>query len=157
MADNDPQTPRLSLEADFLAERKKNLDLQARLELLEQKYKAQGEQLSRERKRAGAQSEPKQELQQPATEPKPVAKQEQAPVKDPQIHAMSITDAFCPGCGTKNEEFKDETECKNCGHGLGAIATISQVKACPGCGLSKMPDGSPLAKKKARIEVPRLG
>lgn len=159
MGDNDPQPPRISFEEDFKAERRANLELKAQLEDTQRRYKSQGEENSRLRKKLSEASEPRQPEPEPAAAPPAPAPAPPTPAAEPKVHAMSITDAYCPECRQPNAEFKDETECKNCGRGLGAIATLPKVKACPGCGLDKMPDGSPLARKRRSkpLEVPHVG
>lgn len=40
----------------------------------------------------------------------------------------------CETCGDPNEDYRSETECENCGHSLGRIATVKDIDDCPGCG-----------------------
>jgi hypothetical protein len=53
-------------------------------------------------------------------------------------HFVGSWQQYCPTCGDKNPDFKDETICdpKNggCGMHLGAIKDVEKLKACPNCG-----------------------
>lgn len=126
MADEPPQAPKFTFESELREEKKKNIEWEAKFEDLQSKYKSRGEEVSRLRKATDAQSEPRGEPKD--LMPSPV------PKIDLPDHAMSITDAYCPTCGDPNPDFKDEIECKDCGHALGAEATLDKVKNCPGCG-----------------------
>lgn len=145
MDESIPQPPRFSFEDELKAERRKNIESDATIDELKAKVKSLTEQNSRLRKKEPEQSEPKPEVMAPpqsapAATPAPAPAVPQAPT-----HSMSITDAYCPTCGETNPQFKDETECKECGHALGAIETLAQVKNCPGCGAS-----GKIARKKAK-------
>ncbi len=49
-------------------------------------------------------------------------------------HYIGAWQQFCPTCGDKNPDFKDETVCQDCGQHLGAKETVEKLKACPNCG-----------------------
>jgi Zn finger protein HypA/HybF involved in hydrogenase expression len=49
-------------------------------------------------------------------------------------HYVGSWQHYCPTCGGENENFKDETECVDCGMHLGAAADLKDLKACPNCG-----------------------
>ena len=49
-------------------------------------------------------------------------------------HYIGAWQRFCPTCGDENPEFKDETQCEDCGAYLGAKETAEKLKACPNCG-----------------------
>ena len=108
------------------------------------KNKSLTESVSRLRKKEGVES---MAAEHPAAAPeaeKPEKPSE--PEKKGVDHARSITDQFCPECGDPNPEFKDETECKECGRSLGAVETLSRVKQCPGCGAT-----GKIANRKGKV------
>jgi hypothetical protein len=49
-------------------------------------------------------------------------------------HYIGSWQQYCPTCGDRNPDFKDEVVCKDCGTHLGARATAEKLKACPNCG-----------------------
>jgi len=49
-------------------------------------------------------------------------------------HYIGAWQRFCPTCGDENPDFKDETQCEDCGAHLGAKETAEKLKACPNCG-----------------------
>lgn len=49
-------------------------------------------------------------------------------------HYIGAWQRYCPTCGDENPEFKDETQCEDCGAHLGAKETAEKLKACPNCG-----------------------
>ena len=49
-------------------------------------------------------------------------------------HYIGAWQQYCPTCGDKNPDFKDETKCKDCGTHLGAVEIAEKLKACPNCG-----------------------
>jgi len=49
-------------------------------------------------------------------------------------HYIGAWQQYCPTCGDKNPDFKDETQCEDCGAHLGAKETAEKLKACPNCG-----------------------
>jgi hypothetical protein len=49
-------------------------------------------------------------------------------------HYVGTWQQYCPDCGDKNPEFKDETECPDCHMHLGAKDQVEKLKACPNCG-----------------------
>jgi len=56
------------------------------------------------------------------------------------VHLVkSWSPRFCPDCGTKNPEFKDEVQCHSCKVGLGAKEKVTgpEFKVCPNCGKGK--------------------
>ena len=110
----------------------RRLEAEADRDNLRSKNKSMTETISRLRKKEGVDSAPAQAPAPPAAEPKAPPEPEPKGVE----HARSITDQFCPECGDANPEFKDETECKDCGRSLGAVETLSRVKQCPSCGAS---------------------
>jgi hypothetical protein len=136
MGDEPSSPPKLDFGSELKEAMKRNLELEAKLESSEARNKSKDTQLSELRKKLGAASEPKPEPE-PAVVPQPAPAAPPEPEKTKVVeHSMSITDAFCPECGGPNPDFKDETECIECGHPLGAIATLDKVKNCPGCGKS---------------------
>lgn len=52
-------------------------------------------------------------------------------------HFIGTWQQYCPTCGDKNPEFKDEVECGTCHTNLGAEETATKLKACPNCGGKK--------------------
>lgn len=52
-------------------------------------------------------------------------------------HYVGPWQAYCPTCGDKNPDFKDEIVCDTCGQHLGAEKTAITLKACPNCGGKK--------------------
>jgi RNA polymerase subunit RPABC4/transcription elongation factor Spt4 len=59
----------------------------------------------------------------------------------PEPHFIGKFQQYCPTCGDKNPEFKDETVCDpkqgGCGYHLGAKLEAEKLKACPNCGGTK--------------------
>lgn len=51
-----------------------------------------------------------------------------------QPHYIGAWQQYCPTCGDKNPEFKDEVECADCHTHLGAKELAVKLKACPNCG-----------------------
>lgn len=49
-------------------------------------------------------------------------------------HFIGAWQQYCPTCGDKNPDFKDETTCDSCGVHLGAKEVAEKLKACPNCG-----------------------
>jgi predicted RNA-binding Zn-ribbon protein involved in translation (DUF1610 family) len=141
---------KFSFEEELKAERRKTIDLEASVASKDSKIDTLQAEVRKLRKDTAAESRPKDEVvEQKKEEPS------SPPAPEPK-HAMSITDQFCPTCGELNAEWKDETKCADCGHDLGAIATLSKVKKCPGCGhteSSKTPDEK-LAVLKPGVKVP---
>jgi hypothetical protein len=150
--DSNPQPPKFSFEEEFRTEHRKVVDLETSNSQKDTKIDSLQAEIRKLRKETGAQSEPKPDVAttKAGEPPAPVPK-----IDEPK-HAMSITDDFCPTCGEANQEWKDETECADCKHPLGAVATLGKVKNCPGCGhtsSSKTPDGR-LAVMKKGVKVP---
>lgn len=109
-----------------MEEKKRRLDMQAELEVTKENLRKTQKSFQQfKSKHGGIESE----IKAPEEEKAP-----KEPVKKEQTHVWDPTIAHCTDCGEKNPDFKDETECSNCKHQLGAIATIKQVKHCPGCG-----------------------
>ena len=55
-------------------------------------------------------------------------------------HATHSSEAFCPGCGDKNPDFKDnQLVCENCNNPVGTKEEITsgKVKLCRHCGHDK--------------------
>jgi predicted RNA-binding Zn-ribbon protein involved in translation (DUF1610 family) len=48
---------------------------------------------------------------------------------------FSAWQQFCPECGDKNPNFKDEVHCTNCGMHLGSVENVAKLKVCPSCGV----------------------
>ena len=49
-------------------------------------------------------------------------------------HYIGAWQQFCPTCGDKNPDFKDETECEDCHAHLGSKEVAEKLNACPNCG-----------------------
>ena len=54
--------------------------------------------------------------------------------RDGVPHYVGSWQKYCPTCGDKNPEFKDETVCKDCGTHLGSKKTVEKMVTCPHCG-----------------------
>ena len=54
--------------------------------------------------------------------------------EDGKPHYIGAWQQFCPTCGDKNPNFKDETECEDCHAHLGSKEVAEKLKACPNCG-----------------------
>jgi ribosomal protein S27AE len=68
----------------------------------------------------------------------PPAPAEEAHAESAKPHYVGTWQQYCPDCGDKNPEFKDETICNpkkgGCGMHLGAAKDVEKLKACPNCG-----------------------
>ena len=54
--------------------------------------------------------------------------------EDGKPHYIGAWQQFCPTCGDKNPDFKDETECEDCHAHLGSKEVAEKLRACPNCG-----------------------
>ena len=126
------EQPKINLEDRLKEEIGRRLEAEADRDNQRAKNKSLTETVSRLRKKEGVDSTPIAPPDPPAAAPHVPPEPEAKGVE----HARSITDQFCPECGDANPEFKDETECKECGRSLGAVETLSRVKQCPSCGAS---------------------
>ena len=100
-----------------------------------------------------AKAEKALELLKKKKEPKPIlpppvsteTKQPPTPPTPPDLHAdhgheegkphyIGAWQQFCPTCGDKNPNFKDETECEDCHTHLGSKEVAEKLRACPNCG-----------------------
>jgi hypothetical protein len=86
----------------------------------------------------------KRENKKPTTEP-PSASTQEKQTSNPQPvdehghtegtpHYIGSWQQYCPTCGDRNPDFKDETKCDGCGVHLGAREVAEKLKACPNCG-----------------------
>lgn len=55
-------------------------------------------------------------------------------------HLMHKWQRFCtgPNCEGENPDFKDETQCDNCGMHLGSVEVATSLSRCPSCGSKKV-------------------
>jgi Zn finger protein HypA/HybF involved in hydrogenase expression len=53
---------------------------------------------------------------------------------DNEPHYIGKWQQYCPTCGDKNPDFKDEVECRTCKTHLGAKDVAEKLVACPNCG-----------------------
>ena len=109
-------TPPVTIE-DYEALRKENVTLKRQVQAYKMREKLPKPPTSQP---------PKQEL------PTPTSEEEKSP------HFVGTWQQYCPTCGDKNPDFKDETICDpktgGCGMHLGAVAQVEKLKACPNCG-----------------------
>ena len=125
------------LEDDYKAEMKRRIEAEAKLDEATQEKKKLQNQLSALRREKGIESEakppeekksegialevPPERMNQPAPE-NPAPKTE---------HVVRPWEKFCPDCGGDNPEYKDETECVDCGMSLGAAKYLPKISKCP--------------------------
>jgi len=102
--------------------------------------KAETEKLKQQLRAASAR-EAKKEKKQAASKtsqpPAPVDRAEHTADhghEETKPHYVGAWQQFCPTCGEKNPDFKDEVVCDDCGAHLGAREIAEKMKACPNCG-----------------------
>ena len=165
MSKQTEESPK-GLEKELLDEKKRRINAEAELETLRESNKRLSTQNSKLRKKEND-SEPAVEkssvTEHSATEHSHAQEEPKAPVEpsgglppapgvaraasilppvsgSEGVHLVkSWSPRFCPDCGTKNPDFKDEVQCHNCKVGLGAKekVTSSEFKVCPNCGRGK--------------------
>jgi hypothetical protein len=65
--------------------------------------------------------------------PSPIPIKQAKPLGHPKIPSYM---QFCPTCGDRNPDFKDEVRCRECGMHLGETEAARKLEACPNCGAS---------------------
>lgn len=129
-ANTPPPTPQLIKEEKPTKPKLTMADLLKRLDELEAKVTAKDEVV---------QSPNNHSFTKPEAPPQNLTHQEEHDHShDPaKPHYVGPWQQYCPTCGDKNPEFKDEVACDTCGANLGAAETATQLKACPNCGGKK--------------------